>query len=673
MAQDHTETAPFTLGPVSVIPNQNRLESGESMAGLEPKVMDVLCALAKAEGETRSRDSLIEEVWGVEFGADDSLSRAISVLRKNFRSLAASTDFIETVPKRGYRLTLKPDFAAPASTQASAEAAVKRAVRQPRINIDAPQRPMSPSWAVLLTIIAATTVVMIAIMRGGAPSEKTGAQTASLAVLPFEDLSDGSNQQYLVDGLSEELLTALSAIEGLKVPGRTSSFSFRDRATSAREMGASLGVDHLLEGSVRRQGDDIRISARLVRAADGAQVWASTFEGQTGDVFALQETMAERILGEIAPHLVGKLDGPGQSDSPTAESVQLYLQGKGMSASRKPEMILEAIDLLEQAVASAPDFAEAHAHLATVQSVSAQHFHLTGVPPDEMMEKAAASARLALDLDDTLATPYAVLGLKAASEADYVSAIDRLNQALALDPNHVDAIRWKSLISIVIGHIRESHRLLERAAEIDPQWYVVWQNIAFSNLYLEDYEGVFDAYNRALALGMNQIPGARDVRSEAAYLQGNPELAMIYWMSNFEGQEDSRLVQQRVMWETAGRAVLLNDLAAREIMETTYQSSLNAQGRPPPILWMPQLHLGNVDRVMDLLADTEPQSPEELYGFSALIQLVWEPAPTSVAFRNHPRFLEFAETHGLLSAWQKLGWPDECSDEPAADRPAYCP
>ncbi|MEL7100796.1 MAG: hypothetical protein AAGM84_18365, partial [Pseudomonadota bacterium] len=83
--------------------------------------------------------------------------------------------------------------------------------------------------------------------------------------------------------------------------------------------------------------------------------------------------------------------------------------------------------------------------------------------------------------------------------------------------------------------------------------------------------------------------------------------------------------------------------------------------------------LGNVDRVMDLLADTEPQSPEELYGFSALIQLIWEPAPTSVAFRNHPRFLEFAETHGLLAAWQKHGWPDECERTVGTNQPAYCP
>ncbi|MEL6567962.1 MAG: winged helix-turn-helix domain-containing protein [Pseudomonadota bacterium] len=662
--------ATFRLGAVDVLPTQNRISGeGGASVSLEPKVMDVLCALADADGETLSRDRLIDLVWGVEFGGDESLSRAISILRKALRQLDPETDYIETVPKRGYRLKVRAtpsvsiDAPSDVPTPETREAHLRPLRSSTRINW--------PRYGGLGALVLAAFVIL-ALAIGRSPSPGASESETSLAVLPFDDLSETGDQQYLVDGLSEELLTALSAVDGLKVPGRTSSFSFRGQSISLAEIGETLDVDHLLEGSVRRQGNDIRISARLLRAVDGTQVWAGAFDGDTNDVFSLQKSMARDILREVAPHLTDDFS-PGDLATGRGESIELYLRGKGMAMSRAPEMIQDAIDLLEQAVALDPDFAEAHAQLATVKAVSAQHYQFTGVPPDEMMDEAAASARRALELDNGLATPQAVLGLKAASESDYAFAIEQFDKALAIDPNHVDSIRWKCLILVTLGQFNASNELLMKAAEIDPQWYVIWQNIAFNNLYLEDYDGVIDAYNRALATGMNQIPGARDPRSEAAFLQGNPELAMTYWMSNFEGREDANTVQMSVMWETAGRALFFDDPAAREIMETTYQSSLNAKGRPPPILWMPQLHLGNTDRVMNLLADTKLQSPEELYGFSAFIQLVWEPAPTSVAFRNHPRFLEFAETHGLLAAWQELGWPDECRTETQTDRPAYCP
>ncbi|MEM9740223.1 MAG: winged helix-turn-helix domain-containing protein [Pseudomonadota bacterium] len=672
MAQGGLHTETFRLGPLTIIPTQNRIESATASEGLEPKVMDVLCVLADAGGETVSRDTLIDRVWSVEFGADESLSRAISILRKTFRKSEPGITFIETVPKRGYRLvpevsTIEAAQASPEKTVISADTSASSLCQEKQANRHWPGRLLV--WGPALAI----TLVLGVVLAGRINTVIVEMAQPSLAVLPFEDLSAEKNQQFLVDGLSEEILTALSKVEDIKVSGRSSSFGFRDRALSPNEIGTLLGVNHLLEGSVRRQGNDIRISARLILAADGTQLWSDTFNGKTDDVFSLQETMARRILAQIAPELAPDAASISEVNRHRGEAVTLYLRGKGQSLSRSPKDIQDAIATLQEAVELDPDFAEAHAHLASILAVSAQQFQYSGVEPDAAMARALTSADRAIALDPTLATPHAVRGLKAASDSDFVGAILHLDEALDRNPNHVDALRWKALMHIVLGHVQKSDALLRRAAEFDPQWYVIWQNLAFNNLYLNDYEGVISAYDRALALGMNRIPGVRDPRSEAAFLLGDPDQAFTYWMSNFEGKDGPSDVAQRVLFETIGRALFFDDAAAHEMLENTYQSALDDQGRPPPLLWMPQVGLGNSDRIIDLLADTKTTTPNEKFGFSALAQFIWEPGEGPVAFRNHPRFLEFAETHGLLAAWRVHGWPDECLAGPSSTRPEYCP
>ncbi|MEO0816283.1 MAG: winged helix-turn-helix domain-containing protein [Pseudomonadota bacterium] len=671
MLQEETTQATFRLGAVDILPTQNRISGeGGASVNLEPKVMDVLCALADADGETLSRDRLIDLVWGVEFGGDESLSRAISILRKALRQLDPETDYIETVPKRGYRLKVR---ATPSETLD-----VPSHVPTPE-TIEADLRPLRSSTGINwprygglgALVLAAFAIIALAI--GRSPSPGASESETSLAVLPFDDLSETGDQQYLVDGLSEELLTALSAVDGLKVPGRTSSFSFRGQSISLAEIGKTLDVDHLLEGSVRRQGDDIRIAARLVRAEDGAQLWAGTFNGETRDVFELQEDMAQQILAEISPQLAIGLPSHGEAPNRRSEAMALYLRGKGQSLSRDPEDIRAAIAALEEAVSLDPDFSEAHAQLANALAVSVQLFLYSDVDPKAAMQRAGQAADRAIALNPTLAAPYAVLGLKAVDDADYVSANRLFDEALSRNANHVDALRWKALLKTILGHLRESDELLRRAVELDPQWPVIWQNLAFNNLHLSQFAETITAYNRALELGMARIPGTRDPRSEAALLQGDPDQAYAYWMSNFEGQDDPSILAQRVMFETVGRAMFYDDPAAHEMLERAYQSSLSERGRPPLLMMLPQLHLGNTDRVMELLATTPPPTEEERFGFPALAQLIWEPGNGPTAFRNHPQFLQFAETRGFRAAWDALGWPDECQAEPSQNRPGYCP
>ncbi len=296
----------------------------------------------------------------------------------------------------------------------------------------------------------------------------------TVAVLPFTDRSAESGHEYFSDGMTEELIATLARVEGLRVTSSTSAFAFKDRGLDVRTVGEQLGASMVLEGSVRRSGNRLRITAQLVNVADGYQLWSDTYDRDASDAFAVQAEIARSIARTLRVRLVGTSGDSLAVEPPDAEAYDLFLKGrhalylKGRYAwySRTEEGLLAALDFFQQAVAQSPDYARAHAGVADAYAVLGFYDYL---PPSEAFPKAEAAARRAVALDATLAAPRATLGyVELYHHWDLAGAEDEFRRAIALGPNYSTAHQWYANLLTAAGRFPEAEREMRRAAEIDP-------------------------------------------------------------------------------------------------------------------------------------------------------------------------------------------------------------
>ena len=295
-----------------------------------------------------------------------------------------------------------------------------------------------------------------------APAEK------SIAVLPFVNLSADKENEYFSDGMTEELITALSKLKGLRVAARTSAFAFRGKNESVREIGRQLRVGTVLEGSVRRAGDRLRITAQLINAQDGYHLWSETYDRHVRDVFAVQDELSRAIAEALQVRLTGVRNSPSVSHPKVdLAAYDLYLKGRHAWHRRTADGLAQARQFFEQAIGRDPGFARAYAGLADVYVVLPLWSDL---PPSQTYPRARAAALQALALDSTLAEPHAALGdVHALYEWDWPEAERRFQRALVLDPNSANTYHWYGGDYLsAVGRTGEAVEAEQRARELDP-------------------------------------------------------------------------------------------------------------------------------------------------------------------------------------------------------------
>ncbi len=291
--------------------------------------------------------------------------------------------------------------------------------------------------------------------------------TKSIAVLAFANMSADADNEYFSDGVAEEILNALAKIDDLKVAGRTSSFYFKGRNETPQVIGSTLRVAHVLEGSVRKQGERLRITAKLLRVSDGVELWSDSFDGTDADIFALQENIAQQVTSQLKVALnagqQGRLVDVGTGNP---DAYALYLRATDVFNKRDVPRYEGAIASVQQAITMDPAFARAHSRLATLYYASAT----TAAPEryDALMAEANASAEQALRLDPKLAEPHAVLGVIHQGYRRYGPAGTAIERALELDPADATANLWRSTTLCVTGYIAACERALDRTLQIDP-------------------------------------------------------------------------------------------------------------------------------------------------------------------------------------------------------------
>ena len=344
------------------------------------------------------------------------------------------------------------------------------------------QRSHGGAWIYIVLVGAALSVGLFFVGRytaGNAAPARTKVTTAgpekSIAVLPLINESGDPKDEYFSDGLSEELIAALAQISGLKVIGRSSSFRFKDRKEETKTIGEKLGVSTLLDGTVRKQGDRVRIVAALVNAADGIQLWSDTFDRQLKDIFEVQKEIAQAVAKSLKVTLLGTNSTSGASATDNAEAHNAYLQGHFYLVRRNVEDFRKAIDYYDQAIQLDPNYALAYAERAEAWAFMGD---LTGERATAY-PKARSDAEKAVAIAPDLAEARASLGwVRCLAEWRFAEGLSELQRAKELSPANPTANDLLARIIVYLGRFDEAERQAREAMELDPLSTVTQGNLA---------------------------------------------------------------------------------------------------------------------------------------------------------------------------------------------------
>ncbi|RJP64527.1 MAG: hypothetical protein C4532_19045 [Candidatus Abyssobacteria bacterium SURF_17] len=332
--------------------------------------------------------------------------------------------------------------------------------------------------------------------------ESGGDRLPSIAVLPFMDISEDKNQEYFCDGLAEELINALTQLKGLHVVARTSAFSFKDEKRDVRDIGRQLNVETVLEGSVRKSGDRIRVTAQLINVADGYHIWSGRYDREMADIFAIQDEITLTIVDKLKVKLLGQERVRFASRRPVdMEAYNLYLQGRWFWNKMTAEGLTKAIEYFEQAIEKAPDYAPAYAGLADAYMNLPLYSTFS---PKEAYAKAMAAVSKALELDDALAEAHASLAwIKMNFEWDWEGAERECQQAIELNPGYAIAHRWYSFVLLFTGRFDEAIREIEQARELDPLSLVTNRVVGHIYHYAGKYDRALEAIQKTIEMDPN--------------------------------------------------------------------------------------------------------------------------------------------------------------------------
>ena len=597
----------FDLGTLRVRPSRRQLVLGtDEVHTLEPKVMQVLIALAGAKGEVVSRDRLNDLCWEGRVVGDHSINRCILALRRIARGFEPPPYRIETFAGIGYALVL-PEPTAGAFETAPAVPATQSSGRK------------------------------------------------SVAVLPFANLTGDPDKEYLADGMAEELIMTLSRSSNLKVPARTSTFSYKGRHADIRTIARDLGVEAVLEGSVRAAGQRIRVAAQLIDAATGFHLWSQNYDREIDDLFAVQDELA----GIIARTLKGKLGGGRHRADPQA--YELYLQARGFAARATPSSLRRAIELHEQAIARDPDFSRAWSGLAGTLMEAI----IVGQLPLERRAEARARAEQAIRLDPGDADPYAIMAALDTAAGRWLEAEAGFRTAIELNPEKPAAIGTFALhLLATCGQLRRSFELAEQAVRLAPAAAPLQLSCALVANLLGQAEARNRHFENALLLGLPEERGAvRLLRSSIADDAGQLEEAEALMIGAFEeplclAEAGIGDVVRRVYSALANEDERRSASAAIDafVAATDADEALWRIAALPAFLLRWQVMLDSLDGAFAIagrMIEAWRRSGHLAY---LGLPLLWR--EETRPFRRDPRFQQLVGELGLLEFWSRHGPPD---------------
>ncbi len=458
-AISRSETA-FQIADLRIDANACEIVGPGGRERLDAKVMDVFAMLARQAGQVVLREDLLAELWPNVVVTDEVLSRCIHVLRGQLSRAGGNERYrkmIETVPKRGYRLNT-------GVTSTALEAGVAPAVSSNR-------RALPLAGAIALGILLVVVALQLADRSPVMPTAT--ADTQSIAVLPFLDMSENQDKRHYSDGIAEEILNRLAQARDLRVISRTSSFSFSDRPLDIPEIAAKLGVSHVLEGSLRWSGNRVRVTAQLIDTASDSHAWSASYDRTDDDLFGIQDEIAAEVAAALNVTFAHASRGPPTAVS--AAALERFLQGRYFYYRRAAGDLERSVEYFEEAVAIDPRYARAWAALAGAYSALAWK----DLPPDKaLIAKQGEAARLAVESDPYLATAHASLSQFYFETRDAQKGEAYLRKAAALDPEEPMVMNHMIEDAVERGDMEAAIGLQRQAVAQDPLSAIIRNNLA---------------------------------------------------------------------------------------------------------------------------------------------------------------------------------------------------
>jgi TolB-like protein/Tfp pilus assembly protein PilF len=549
------------FGPFELHLRSRELQNGPTRIRLQDQPFEILLTMLERPGDVVTREELCQRLWpqGTFVDFEHSLNAAVKRLRSALGDDAENPRFVETLPRRGYRF----------------------------IGALVAQKEPEPSSRPRLRLM----------------------------VLPFVDLSECREHRYFADGLTEEMIAQLGHLckNRIGVISRASSMTFKDSNRRARDIGETLGVDYLLEGSARREGERVRITARLVETVSETHLWVETYESQLADYLSVQTDVAARVARSLAMELMPDEVQAVHAVSSNAPAYHDYLKGRYYWNMLADEGVDPALEHFELATQLDPSFALAYVGKARVQLLKAEYYRTT---PRPMLEAARQSVKRAMDLDPNLFEAHLALGeVRRMLEWDWRGAEAAYTQAIVLNPSHETAHRSYALLLAALARPAEAIRESDRALEMDPLCVVVNSGGAAWVRYLVgDIDGAIARSRRAVEMEPRYLVAHRVLA--AAYLQaGRGSDAVIALETALAlSPEDSVLLA----WLAHARAVTgCRDIALALV------NQLQVCERHLPSYHLALAHVGLGDRDA---------------AFAALEQATVEADPSLLTLRTEPRF-----------------------------------
>jgi TolB-like protein/DNA-binding winged helix-turn-helix (wHTH) protein len=451
------------IGEWTVHPALDSMSRGAETQKLEPRAMRLLLCLANAAGEVVSLDRLLTEVWAGVVVGPASVYEAVSQLRKILGDVEPQPTYIVTVPRKGYRLIASVQRGSVPAHIPEGALVQPKTVRPRRIWLMA---------GALMVVLALTTAYFLrdkpGLRKHTGQTRTTGVAVSdkSIAVLPFVDMSEKHDEEYFADGMAEEIINLLVKIPGLKVISRTSSFQFKGKAEDLRIVGTQLGVAYVLEGSVRKSGERLRVTAKLINSGNGTNVWSQTYDEDLSDVLKMQDEIAIALVRALQIE-VSPLQGiEGRPALRNTEAYALYLHGLHDVDRNDQQGFEQARSNFKRALDLDPTFAEAAGMLASTYASGASVGFIT---PAVGFEQARGVAEHAIKLDPNNPIAYSVLGdIHDIFDWDWAAADRDLKRTLELAPNNPIALQNASRHSLIMGRWDEALTQSTASLALDP-------------------------------------------------------------------------------------------------------------------------------------------------------------------------------------------------------------
>jgi len=481
------------------------IQRADEKVKLEPQMMTVLICLAKYAGEVLAREKLEQMAWQGTVVGYDSLAGSIIKLRKAFGDDSKNPEFIETVPKRGYRLIAKIS-----QNEIYPRQLEQIVLNNMDTNISRLNKNNLPLKKIIYPFVAVLSLLIIFLVMSNLDDVQPHVKKSkpSIAVLPFKNLNNDPEQDYFSDGMTADLITDLSKISSLDVISRNSVFTYKNIDVDVRKLRKELGVDYVVEGSVQKAGKVVRISARLIDTSNGYNLWADRFDGELKNIFKLQDEVSHKVVSSLEIRLTEHEHNILTREyTKSVEAYDEFLHGWQLFWVLSKETNHRARKHFLKAIELDKDFARAYANLAYTYVYD--HNNAWSDDEEYSIKQARYYASKGVELDPTLPQAHWIMGLVHLFSKKHQLALKSTEQNLNYDPNNADGYGMMATILNYSGQPKKALKVMEKAMRLNPhypQLYLIIRGEIYFNLH--DYENAVHDFESALS----RNPEAQEAR-----------------------------------------------------------------------------------------------------------------------------------------------------------------